>query len=271
MNPEAPVFQPEKNFDKCNTIKVVSTLNVHHNANIKVDPQSKWLSLVDVTYHFPQATELYYLMVEEQSGRKNLVGVQKFITTNMSQDRSQIWFKLPPLHDNLVFFVSELVSRPLQDQLSSLSGLRREVEQVSGTVAECLQQLASLRDRLDGDIGQLFGRHGDTGADQDQQLCGHDSSRTDSAFSSDMSYSDADNFAESEHQLNPEAKAFEPIIEMKDVNSNQVSDLETHENIELWREKSMGDGREELKCVSSYKMMAKEELEKITFRPKLRK
>ena len=54
-------------------------------------------------------------MVEEQSGRKNLVGVQKFITTNMSQDRSQIWFKLPPLHDNLVFFVSELVSRPLQD------------------------------------------------------------------------------------------------------------------------------------------------------------
>ena len=56
MNPEAPVFQPEKNFDKCNTIKVVSTLNVHHNANIKVDPQSKWLSLVDVTYHFPQAT-----------------------------------------------------------------------------------------------------------------------------------------------------------------------------------------------------------------------
>ena len=59
--------------------------------------------------------ELYYLMVEEQSGRKNLVGVQKFITTNMSQDRSQIWFKLPPLHDNLVFFVSELVSRPLQD------------------------------------------------------------------------------------------------------------------------------------------------------------
>ena len=86
-----------------------------------------------------------------------------------------------------------------------------------------------------------------------------------------MSYSDADNFAESEHQLNPEAKAFEPIIEMKDVNSNQVSDLETHENIELWREKSMGDVREELKCVSSYKMMAKEELEKITFRPKLRK
>ena len=59
--------------------------------------------------------ELYYLMVEEQSGRKTLVGVQKFITTNMSQDRSQIWFKLPPLHDNLVFFVSELVSRPVQD------------------------------------------------------------------------------------------------------------------------------------------------------------
>ena len=54
-------------------------------------------------------------MVEEQSGRKTLVGVQKFITTNMSQDRSQIWFKLPPLHDNLVFFVSELVSRPVQD------------------------------------------------------------------------------------------------------------------------------------------------------------
>ena len=43
---------------------------------------------------------------------------------------------------------------------------------MSGKVAECLQQLASLRDRLDGDIGQLFGRHGDTGADQDQQLCG---------------------------------------------------------------------------------------------------
>ena len=48
---------------------------------------------------------------------------------------------------------------------------------MSGTVAGCLQQLASLRDRLDragagaGDIGQLFGRLGDTGADQDQQLC----------------------------------------------------------------------------------------------------
>ena len=47
---------------------------------------------------------------------------------------------------------------------------------MSGTVAGCLQQLASLRDRLDragaGDIGQLLGRLGDTGADQDQQLCG---------------------------------------------------------------------------------------------------
>ena len=81
-----------------------------------------------------------------------------------------------------------------------------------------------------------------------------------------MSYSD-----ETEHQLNPEAKAFEPNIEMKDVNSNQVSDLDTHGNIELWREKSMGDSREELKLFSSYKMMSKEELEKITFRPKLRK
>ena len=81
-----------------------------------------------------------------------------------------------------------------------------------------------------------------------------------------MSYSD-----ETEHQLNPEAKAFEPIIEMKDVNSNQVSDLDTHDNIELWRKKSMGDSREELKLFSSYKMMSKEELEKITFRPKLRK
>ena len=56
MNPEAPAFQPEKNFDKCNTIKAVSTLNVHHNANIKVNSESKWLSLEDVTYHFPQAT-----------------------------------------------------------------------------------------------------------------------------------------------------------------------------------------------------------------------
>ena len=81
-----------------------------------------------------------------------------------------------------------------------------------------------------------------------------------------MSYSD-----ETEHQLNPEAKAFEPNIEMKEVNSNQVSDLDTHGNIELWREKSMGDSREELKLFSSYKMMSKEELEKITFRPKLRK
>ena len=81
-----------------------------------------------------------------------------------------------------------------------------------------------------------------------------------------MSYSD-----ETEHQLNPEAKAFEPNIEMKDVNSNQVSDLDTHGNIELWRKKSMGDSREELKLFSSYKMMSKEELEKITFRPKLRK
>ena len=80
-----------------------------------------------------------------------------------------------------------------------------------------------------------------------------------------MSYSD-----ETEHQLNPEAKAFEPIIEMKNVNSNQVSDLDTHGNIELWR-KSMGDSSEELKRFSSYKMMSKEELEKITFRPKLRK
>ena len=95
---------------------------------------------------------------------------------------------------------------------------------------------------------------------------GHHSSRTDSAFSSDMSYSD-----ETEHQLNPEAKAFEPNIEMKEVNSNQVSDLDTHGNIELWRKKSMGDSREELKLFSSYKMMSKEELEKITFRPKLRK
>ena len=95
---------------------------------------------------------------------------------------------------------------------------------------------------------------------------GHHSSRTDSAFSSDMSYSD-----ETEHQLNPEAKAFEPNIEMKEVNSNQVSDLDTHDNIELWRKKSMGDSREELKLFSSYKMMSKEELEKITFRPKLRK
>ena len=51
---------------------------------------------------------------------------------------------------------------------------------MSGTVAGCLQQLASLQDWLDwagtgagaGDIGQLFGRLGDTGADQDQQLCG---------------------------------------------------------------------------------------------------
>ena len=33
----------------------------------------------------------------------------------------------------------------------------------------------------------------------------------------------------------------------------------------------MGDSREELKLFSSYKMMSKEELEKITFRPKLRK
>ena len=81
-----------------------------------------------------------------------------------------------------------------------------------------------------------------------------------------MSYSD-----ETEHQLNPEAKAFEPNIEMKNVNSNQVSDLDTHGNIELWREKIMGDSREELKLFSSYKMMSKEELEKITFRPKLRK
>ena len=81
-----------------------------------------------------------------------------------------------------------------------------------------------------------------------------------------MSYSD-----ETEHQLNPEAKAFEPIIQMKNVNSNQVSDLDTHGNIELWRKKSMGDSREELKLFSSYKMMSKEELEKITFRPKLRK
>ena len=81
-----------------------------------------------------------------------------------------------------------------------------------------------------------------------------------------MSYSD-----ETEHQLNPEAKAFEPNIEMKEVNSNQVSDLDTHGNIELWREKSMGDSREELKLFISYKMMSKEELEKITFRPKLRK
>ena len=81
-----------------------------------------------------------------------------------------------------------------------------------------------------------------------------------------MSYSD-----ETEHQLNPEAKAFEPNIEMKEVNSNQVSDLDTHGNIELWREKIMGDSREELKLFSSYKMMSKEELEKITFRPKLRK
>ena len=56
MNPEAPAFQPEKNFDKCNTIKAVSTLNVHHNANIKVNSESKWLPLEDVTYHFPQAT-----------------------------------------------------------------------------------------------------------------------------------------------------------------------------------------------------------------------
>ena len=81
-----------------------------------------------------------------------------------------------------------------------------------------------------------------------------------------MSYSD-----ETEHQLNPEAKAFEPIIKMKEVNCNQVSDLDTHGNIELWRKKSMGDSREELKLFSSYKMMSKEELEKITFRPKLRK
>ena len=81
-----------------------------------------------------------------------------------------------------------------------------------------------------------------------------------------MSYSD-----ETEHQLNPEAKAFEPNIEMKNVNSNQVSDLDTHGNIELWRKKIMGDSREELKLFSSYKMMSKEELEKITFRPKLRK
>ena len=81
-----------------------------------------------------------------------------------------------------------------------------------------------------------------------------------------MSYSD-----ETEHQLNPEAKAFEPNIEMKEVNSNQVSDLDTHGNIELWRKKIMGDSREELKLFSSYKMMSKEELEKITFRPKLRK
>ena len=81
-----------------------------------------------------------------------------------------------------------------------------------------------------------------------------------------MSYSD-----ETEHQLNPEAKAFEPNIEMKEVNSNQVSDLDTHGNIELWRKKSVGDSREELKLFSSYKMMSKEELEKITFRPKLRK
>ena len=81
-----------------------------------------------------------------------------------------------------------------------------------------------------------------------------------------MSYSD-----ETEHQLNPEAKAFEPNIEMMNVNSNQVSDLDTHGNIELWRKKSMGDSREELKLFSSYKMMSKEELEKITFRPKLRK
>ena len=81
-----------------------------------------------------------------------------------------------------------------------------------------------------------------------------------------MSYSD-----ETEHQLNPEAKAFEPNIEMKEVNSNQVSDLDTHGNIELWRKKSMGDSREELKLFSSYKMMSKEELEKITFRPNLRK
>ena len=81
-----------------------------------------------------------------------------------------------------------------------------------------------------------------------------------------MSYSD-----ETEHQLNPEAKAFEPIIEMKNVNSNQVSDLDTHGNTELWRKKIMGDSREELKLFSSYKMMSKEELEKITFRPKLRK
>ena len=47
---------------------------------------------------------------------------------------------------------------------------------MSGTVAGGLQQLASLRDRLDwagaGDIGQLFGRLGDIVADQDQQLCG---------------------------------------------------------------------------------------------------
>ena len=51
---------------------------------------------------------------------------------------------------------------------------------MSGTVAGCLQQLASLRDRLDwagtgagaGDIGQLLGRLGDIDADQDQQLCG---------------------------------------------------------------------------------------------------
>ena len=56
MNPEAPAFQPEKNFDKCNTIKAVSALNVHHNANIKLNSDSKWLSLEDVTYHFPQAT-----------------------------------------------------------------------------------------------------------------------------------------------------------------------------------------------------------------------
>ena len=81
-----------------------------------------------------------------------------------------------------------------------------------------------------------------------------------------MSYSD-----ETEHQLNPEAKAFEPNIEMKEVNSNQVSDLDTHGNIELWRKKSMGDSSEELEVFSSYKMMSKEELEKITFRPKLRK
>ena len=81
-----------------------------------------------------------------------------------------------------------------------------------------------------------------------------------------MSYSD-----ETEHQLNPEAKAFEPNIEMKEVNSNQVSDLDTHGNIELWRKKSLGDSSEELKLFSSYKMMSKEELEKITFRPKLRK
>ena len=82
-----------------------------------------------------------------------------------------------------------------------------------------------------------------------------------------MSYSD-----ETEHQLNPEAKAFEPNIEMKEVNSNQVSDLDTHGNIELWRKKSMGDSsREKLKRVSSNKVMSKEELEKITFRPKLRK